>query len=351
MDTELDTSSDTATQTEDSDAPFDIGSALEQVAEETGHSRGGNKAEPVVATPEATKPSEGGQASTPPPEGTNPEGAGRRPPDLARAPASWKPEVAAGWASLTPEVRAEIHRREEDSARGVAEVKQVAEVGKRWQQALTPYAKEFAQYNIDPVAHAQTLFNAHRTLALGTPQEKQAMLTSLAREYKIQLPGGQATADEEPAWIDPQVKALQERVDQLQSVHESNARAASEQRRQQLVEEVTAFANDKAAHPHFDVVAEEIAQLMQASGGKMKLQDAYDKAVWLVPDVRLQLIAKQTADAKSTAEKAEADRAAAAAKARGLVKSSSKSVTDTGKLGKIDDTLKETFAAIQARSK
>ena len=332
---------------DDAEPALDIGETLASIVKERGDKLGDGAPDPSPPPKPATAPA---PAPAPAPE---PAPDGRRAPDLTKAPSSWKPELAARWTEVSPDFAAEIHRREEDSARGVASVKDQARMGQEFDNAISPYKAELQQYGVDPIRHIGNLMGAHRVLALGTPAEKQAMFANLAREYRIPLPGAE-TEFGEPGWVDPQVKALQEKLQVIESGLETNQRQAAAARHAELTQKVTAFAQDPA-NPHFDEVSEEITLLLKGSGGQMPLEDAYKRAIWANPAVREKLLAKQAQDSQAGEAQKAKEAVEEAEKAERLSKlhlrSKSKQVADTGKTGTIDDTLKETMAAIASRDK
>lgn len=294
--------------------------------------------------PPAPKP---GDAPAPP----APPAPDRRPVDLTKAPTSWKPELGAKWATLEEDVRAEIHRREEDSARGVAELKPQVEAGRRFQEAIKPFEAELRQFNVDPIALTGNLLAAHRTLALGTPEAKAAMFAKLAKDYQIALPGPAKAGDPafgEPGWIDPQVKALQDELALVKSGLQNTAQAQAEARRAELAREVTAFASDPA-HPHFDKVTQQVAEYFASKNGQTTLKEAYEHAIWAHPEVRELLIAER-ADKERTEKEAAEKKAAETARLNNLkLRPRSRDAGTTTPAGSIDDTLKETLKAINAR--
>lgn len=333
-----------------------IEDTLRDLMESRGEKLGDGAPPPEPPAP-APKPDAGAPPPPPPPPAPPPPappGDQRRPPDLTKAPTSWKPELAAKWDAIDPDLKAEIHRREEDSARGFTEIKPQLDLGKRFGEAIKPFEVELARFKVDPVALTQNLMAAHRTLSLGSDQEKQTMLARLAADYKIPLPrgGGNGAAGDpsfgEPGWVDPELKALREELNTLKSGLQNTAQAQMDARRAELAREVTAFAQDPA-NPHFDEVTAEIAEIMAQTQGKSTLKEAYEKAIWQNPAVRTKLIAAQ-ADKARTDKEAEDKKAAETARLNALKpRSRSKDAGASAAAGSIDDTLKETLKVIQAR--
>lgn len=259
---------------------------------------------------------------------------------LDRAPKTWRKEAAAQWDALPPTVKQEIAKREADMFKGIEGYKQGAALGQSFQQILTPYLPVLQQYGVNPFNHVAELLQAHHILALGSPEEKVALLNHMIAQFRIDPM--QLVA--EPAYVDPQVEALQQQVRQLQSFHQQQAYAATQQQQQMALSEVEKFSADPTK-PYFNDVADIMTQLIQ-SGVAGNLQEAYDKAVYLHPEVREKELARLTAERREEAKKkAEEAKKATAAN----VKASAKNASSTTPKGSMDETIEETYKDIVSR--
>lgn len=259
-----------------------------------------------------------------------------------QAPKTWRPEAAAKFATLPPEVQQEVLKREEDIFKGLEGYKADAGIGKAVKSVLDPYMPILQQAGIDPMQQISGLMHAHYTLATGSPEQKLALFQKLAQDYGVNL-GGEAP------YVDPQVQALQKQLSDLQSRMSGREQQEANNARAKLQAEIDTFASDPA-HQYFDEVANDIAGLLR-SGAAKDLQDAYDKAIWANPITRAKEQARLTADADAKAKTEAAERAKQARKAAGAnVKSSAKVASGTAPLGSIDDTLKAALAEVKARA-
>lgn len=265
---------------------------------------------------------------------------------LGKPPKTWKAEAAAGWETLSPAHRAEIHRREEDFYKGIEGFKERAARGDAFERTIAPFMPALRHYGIDPHQQIAGLMNAHMTLALGHPDQKLALFQKLAADYRVPL---DKLSSSEGPFTDPQVQALQDRIRQLESTQATNAQSAMAAQQKAISDEIEAFAKDPA-NQYFEQVQEDMAVLIKGSGGKMTLKDAYDRAVWANPSTRAleesrrvtEAVKKRDAEAKEAAERAAKANAA-------NVKTLPKKVSPTAATGSIDDTLRETFQSIQSR--
>lgn len=224
-----------------------------------------------------------------------------------KAPSSWTPAVAQKWGDLPPEVRAEIQRRETDYHKGIEQYKQAAAVAQEYERVLAPNLDMIQQAGVAPSEALEYLFNAHRTLTYGSPEQKREAIARIARDCQIDL------TDLAPAApIDPHVQQLMHQNQQLLRYQQMT----QQQQQQEVLGQIEAFRANPA-NVHFEAVKDDMAILLQ-SGRAANLQDAYDKAVWMRPDIRQTLVQQQRTDAQKKA--AEQQRQARAKTAAGGVR-------------------------------
>jgi len=272
------------------------------------------------------------------------------------APKTWRPDAAAEWEKLPPRVQEEVLKREADIFKGIEAMKPDATIGKAFGTALAPYINHLTATGQDAVALTKELVGAHITLSSGTAQQKQQAIQRIFQVYGLQMPSSAPADDPDNApYVDPATRDLQKRLEAVQSqmsemtaAQRREVEAQQAQIRQRVEAEVAAFAADPK-NIHYSKVENEIAALI-SSGAAKDLRDAYDKAIWLNPEVRAAeqaRIATEQAEAarKAALEKAEAARKASAAN----VRPSAKAASGTAPLSNLDDTLRETYREITSR--
>lgn len=246
-------------------------------------------AAPAPAT-ETTKPEGATDPSVTPPPGPN------------EAPSSWKPEEKALWEGLPEQARAVILRREADFHKGYQAVRQSADTGQKFVETLQPFMAEIAQHRLDPFQVTRNLWAAQKALTLGTPEAKLAMFQQLAQDYQIDLrqvggnPEDAPFVDQETVRLREQVTSLNNRIQSFEQQQFSTKQAAARQ-------ELDAFFADKTANEFVDKAADQMATLLTADKS-LTLKDAYEKAIWMVPEIREILLGRQQAKARTEAEKA-----------------------------------------------
>lgn len=246
------------------------------------------------------------------------------------APSSWNKDVAGKWADLPPEVRAEVHRRETDYHRGIEQYKQQANFAHEVQTTLQPYMANIQAAGVHPLQAVDKLMQADHVLRNGASEQKAQVLAQIARDYGVDLNQVQPLPP-----MDPQVQQLMRQNQQLQQFQQSTLQT----QQQAVLSEIEAFRANPA-NAHFEAVRQDMAMLCQmaeARGESITLQEAYDKAVWMRPDIRQTLVHQQSANAQK--QQAEAARRQRAQSAAGGVKGSAPSKTTTAQHGDLRSAL------------
>lgn len=228
--------------------------------------------------------------------------------ELAAAPPAWSNAVKAKWPTLDPEVRSEILKREADVHRGMTKQDDERAFAREMQKVTAPYeAMIRAAGGTIPGAVSDVLNTAY-ILRTADPNTKARTIAQVCQLYGVDLrllaqPQGE---------VNPQVAALQQRLQQLEGQLTQRQQQEQQQAEQQVLTQIEAFGQDPK-HPHFRAVSTHMGALMQAGEAK-DMEQAYEMAVWARPDLRAQLLAAQTAQqtqAQQTRQRTEKARAKA----------------------------------------
>jgi hypothetical protein len=241
-------------------------------------------------------------------------------------PASWRKDLQAKWATVDPELRAEIVKREADVAKGFEKYQ-----GFRAHEPVLDWVKQVApQYGMNDVQVVMSW--AQTQEALLDPARKQQTIMALARQYGVdltpQVPQAQTQQPvqpgQEPAWVDPDVAALKQQLAEVTNWKTQFEQQQAQQYQQQVQQVQTQklslidqFASEKSQdgqplRPHLETVMPQMARLIadiKAANPSIPdqeaLQQAYDNAVWGNPATREALI-----QAQKVAEETERNRVA-----------------------------------------
>lgn len=221
-----------------------------------------------------------------------------------RAPSSWKPDAQAAFLkaergeALTPQeikiLTSEAERRESDFHRGVEGFKSHAQKARQFEQAIAPYQQTLQQLGVDAPTAVQKLLEADHRLRYSDPMAKAQYFQSLAQQYGIDL--GQVH-NVQPQ--DPQTQYLMQQLNELRQTQQMWQNSIQEQERSKANHELEQFAgSDKT---HFEAVRNDMADLLE-SGKAQSLDQAYEMAIWMRPDVRQTLIEQQRIEAQRNYE-------------------------------------------------
>jgi hypothetical protein len=258
-------------------------------------------------------------------------------PTVRAAPKSWPKDMHEHWAKTDPKVQEYWETREKQMLDGLSQYQEHSGFGKTMKEAIAPFEQMIQQHGLDAPKAVQYLLSAHQRLTHGTPESKLAAYQQLGRDLGLG----------EQQQIDPTVKALQDEVAQLKSGFTTEQQAKVKAESERIAKEVDAFAGDPA-HVYFDECADHITRLITAG---YSLQEAYDTAVMANPVTRAKEVARiQNEHEKKLRENARLN-ALPAKKAAGTnVRTRDTTRAPTEPLGTMEDTMKETLAAINART-
>jgi len=216
-------------------------------------------------------------------------------PNLDNAPKSWKASTRQKWAALDPEVRAEVHRRERETTRAINEAGPVKQFAQQFQQVIQPHAERYRQTNMSPLQVVSNLMAADALLATAAMPQRAKFMAKLISDYGIDIRAlDSALAGEEPqarpldqveAIINQKLAPIQEFVQTTQQGRQQ----AMQREYSQQEQVINAMAEDTRNFPYFDLVALEMADIMEVASRRqiyLSPQEAYKRAVAMNPDAQ-----------------------------------------------------------------
>lgn len=305
------------------------------------------------------------------------------------APTAWTKESKAEWENIPEKIRKEILKRERDSEKGV---KLLKDKYKEVDEAIAPYLQTIQSFNKTPGQAVGQLFAWFRALAEDPDRSFPALLDSynydLRRLVEAKYPGAINRLNQLEQWYKQVQSNQQQRQNgqaQAQNGQVQNGQAQDGQAQPPVHPQVQAYINQLAQHnqaleqrlagiegnfgnyinsqnqyyeqqnaartkdmletwaqnrPYFERVRMKMGYLLspdpntgQAAiplkDGKVDLDEAYNQAIWMDPEIRAEMWAEQKAQ-EAAARKAKADaalkaqqeKAAAAQKASGSLTTS-----------------------------
>jgi hypothetical protein len=251
-------------------------------------------------------------------EQTQPEVQPEEEPVWKRPPASWKKEFHDAWKTADPRLQEYAFQREEQMRKGVEPLLTKAQFADQMQEAISPFMNTIRGLGVAPHQAVRKLMEADHVLRTSSPDQKLQLLANLARDYGVDLTGANPV---------PMDQTYQQLMNELRNVKGEVMTWKEQQehaQNQSLLNEINGFAS-KAEY--FEEARPTMIKMLN-SGFAESLQDAYDKAIRLDPDLfdRVQQ-AKQAAGLHQRSQ--EANRAAKAARSAAVSVRSSTPGTNT----------------------
>ena len=269
-------------------------------------------------------------------------------PKVAR-PTTWKKEYLPLWdkldkgENLSPdEARKMLEystQRETEYKKGVSAYKAEADNARSLTEAISPFIPELQKNGIHPAAWINNLGRAHMILSQAPYQQKVELFSKLAQDYGIDI-NSAYSGENTTQYQDPQSVALKQQIDYLNQQVQQVSSWREQQEQSVLMNEIQRFSSDADKHPHFEVVREQMAQLLE-NGLANDLETAYAKAVRLNDEVwqtEQNRLLKQATNQASQAQRVAKAKAAAV---------SPKSVTPNAKAGATDKKDRRSILAEQ----
>ena len=237
-----------------------------------------------------------------------------------KPPQSWKPGPKSKWASVDPEIRAEVNRREREVTRVLNESAQARTIVGQVAEVIRPYEARMRAVGVSPIEAIQRLFQADYILTSSPPVKAAEYMATLIKEYGIDIKAldnalaGQPTADPIQSQIEQAVQQRLAPIGQFLQQQQAQQQAADYQRGQAALGEIEKMAQNTAKYPHFEQVRETMADLIDfyaAKGQFESLESVYNKSVALNPELGAQS-AKQVVRQQAAAMNQQTQRALAA---------------------------------------
>jgi hypothetical protein len=250
-------------------------------------------------------------------------------------PTTWKKDLLPLWdkiakgETLTKEESKKhleyLNQRENEFKKGVSVYKAEAERAKALEEAINPFIPELQSQGIHPAAWINNLGRAHMVLTKAPYEQKVQMFHRLAQDYGVNL--NQSNEPQQP--VDAYTQQLMQQLYQVnQEVSTIKGRFEQEEQAR-LSNEIERVRSNKERFPHFDMVREEMAQLLEL-GKAQDLETAYAKAVRLNDEVWAKEQERLLTDARK-----QASRTSQVARAKATAVSP-KSVTPNGTQAKVE---------------
>lgn len=238
---------------------------------------------------------------------------------FAKPPQSWKPGAREAWSSLPPDVRAEVYRREREAQTVLQQTSQARQLAQHVEQLQQRYSPALAAEGVNVMQATENLMKVSSTLRFGTPLEKAQTAAAIIQQYGVDIVAlDHLLANQPPPQQQrPQMMQSDPRVDQLFQRLEQAQRERVERLEQTAMQEVSKFGQDRE---FFEDVREDMADLLELAakrGLDLTLEDAYDRACQMNPEIKRVIEARNKAQSAGTSKQSTQRARTAASSVRG----------------------------------
>jgi len=261
-------------------------------------------------------------------------------------PVGWKGDAKVDWKRLPASVRQEL-------VNDYTERQALQQRATQFDQVLTPERRQALQ-----MAYGDETRGLQQILATVEYSNKnpKEFLTWYAQTRGINLAELVAPQQQEATYVDPALQQVTSQLTGLQQQVVQTQQYLQQQQQQQLYNRATseyqAFMSDVEKHPYANDVYDQMMELVSKKLAN-SLEDAYDKAVYLNPQVRAKMISAQQqnmlqSQAQNAANKRQA--AVSVAGAPGGVANSQMAIPMiNGRPETATETVRRTFQEMGAR--
>lgn len=226
-----------------------------------------------------------------------------------KAPQSWRNAPRSKWATLDPEVRSEVMRREKEISRTLSETANERRVAQSFNQAVQPFMGRIQSMGIEPIQAVHELLKADYTLTTAPKVQRASFMAKLIKDYDIDVVeldralAGQGPADPVQSRVDQLVQERLKPVMSMVEAHNNNLRQQQEHTQRSLADQIGAMQNDPK-FSEFDTVREDMADIIEIAakrGVHMTLEQAYTRAIAMNPEANQRVNQRTELQRKSEA--------------------------------------------------
>lgn len=220
-------------------------------------------------------------------------------------PPGWTPAAKSAYAKLPPEVQEAVARREQEINNGFAKLrdfKGLEEYSEMAKASGTTLKEAFDRYK----AAEDLLDRDFRGGVMQLCEMYGVHPMQLAQEFASMFAGGQQPEQgQQPQPANPELGLLARELAGIKEFVRTLSTERETQEKQAINGYVQQFSQDKM---YFEDVRKDMAHLIR-TGQANDLEDAYDKACWMNPQIRDLLIKEQAAPQAAQARVSQARRA------------------------------------------
>jgi F0F1-type ATP synthase membrane subunit b/b' len=218
-----------------------------------------------------------------------------------KAPVGWTPESRESWSKVPKDIQKVILTRENEIAQTMQNTQAARQTHDTIGKLANSYAPIMAAEGVkDPMQAIQGLFETVAQLRVGNPQQKAQRMAMMINHYGIDIQAldsalvGEGGVPSPDAQLQNMIDQRMQPVNQLLGELQGRQQEAQVQSQQEAEQEITNFKGE-----FFEDVRMDMADLMDMASSRnqsMNIQEAYDKAIILRPEIQ-SILKKRSDDA------------------------------------------------------
>jgi hypothetical protein len=229
-----------------------------------------------------------------------------------KAPQSWRAPARAKWEKVDPDIRQEVMRRERETSRVLGETAQARHLSNQFNEIVSPYKARISALGVDPLGAVHELLKADYLLSTAPKAQRAQLMAKLIHDYGVDvLELDSALVGKGPADpVDSRVEQLlQQRLAPFQQYMQNQQRQAqqAEQLSAQEVNQSIETMGTDPKYPHFESLRMDMADVIDLAAKRglyLSLDQAYNRAIAMNPEVSKQVAAQNETEARRAAAEA-----------------------------------------------
>ena len=212
--------------------------------------------------------------------------------ELLKAPASWGVPEREGWGALSPEIQAQIDKREKEIGHSLTTTGEARRFHEEFNTTVDPFKSFIQAEGATPMQAVGNLLQTAATLQGGSQQQKAQRVAELISHYGIDigtldsLLAGEAPQDPQNAAMGQMLTTALAPINNFMQQQQNNQQRQYQQQQQSVNNELGSFLS---ANEFAKDVQTEMGDLMEMAGRRgesLDLKTAYERALMMRPDIQ-----------------------------------------------------------------
>lgn len=229
-----------------------------------------------------------------------------------KPPVGWSPEVREHWAKLPENVRKQVSKREAEVNKVLQDTAEARRLHNDFTKTIEPYRALMVAENVqNPMQAVNGLLETAAALSMGTKQQKAQRLAQLIGHYGVDietldsvLAGQQPPQQQQDSQLSPDIEQL---INQRLAPYEQERQRRQQEHAYQVKQRAAVSVNEVSQKEFFNDVRMDMADIVELAtkrGETITLEQAYDKAVTLNPEIQKVIRTRQSAESMGNRQNA-----------------------------------------------